>query len=90
MVKVFLLALFVFSADVVSSFSLLDGGTKSNKKIHDYDDVDKVFFSEDVGKRRLLLSSMLSATTVLGASLPVYAAKGAAEYDFEYYMRDLL
>lgn len=89
MVKVFLLALFVFPANVVSSFSLLDGGTKSNKIIHDYD-VGNVIFSEDLGKRRLLLSSMLSATTVLGASLPVYAAKGAAEYDFEYYMRDLL
>ena len=40
--------------------------------------------------RRLFLSSMIAASTVLGTSSPAYAAKGAAEYDFEYYMRDLL
>ena len=41
--------------------------------------------------RRLFLSSMI-ASTMLGISSPAYAskAKGAAEYDFEYYMRDLL
>lgn len=91
MVKVLLLALFVFSPDAVSSFSLRDGGTASKKKMHDYD-VDKVDLSEDAGNRRLLLSSMLSASTIMGASSPspVYAAKGAAEYDLEYYMRDLL
>ena len=89
MVKVLLLAVFVFSADAVLSFSLRDGGTASKKKMHDYD-VDKVDLSEDAGNRRLLLSSMLSASTILSASPPVYAAKGAAEYDLEYYMRDLL
>ena len=38
--------------------------------------------------RRFFLSSLL-ASSLLGAT-PANAAKGAAEYDLEYYMRDLL
>lgn len=46
--------------------------------------------NDEHSNRRLFLSSMIAASTVLGTSSPAYAAKGAAEYDFEYYMRDLL
>ena len=47
--------------------------------------------NDEHSNRRLFLSSMTAASTVLlGISSPAYAAKGAAEYDFEYYMRDLL
>ena len=46
--------------------------------------------NDEHSNRRLFLSSMIAASTVLGISSPAYAAKGAAEYDFEYYMRDLL
>jgi len=43
--------------------------------------------------RRSFLSSMLAPSAVLGLATsspsPAWAAKGAAEYDLEYYMRDL-
>ncbi len=39
-------------------------------------------------QRRVFISSFVPS--VLGLSSPAHAAKGAAEYDFEYYMRDLL
>lgn len=44
-------------------------------------------------ERRLFLLSSVSVSTLLGVIAvgpPAFAAKGAAEYDLEYYMRDLL
>mmetsp|Transcript_20463 Transcript_20463/g.44421 ORF Transcript_20463/g.44421 Transcript_20463/m.44421 type:complete len:402 (-) Transcript_20463:484-1689(-) len=44
----------------------------------------------DCGGRRLFLSSLAASSALLGLPVsPAYAAKGAAEYDLEYYMRDL-
>jgi hypothetical protein len=44
-------------------------------------------------ERRLFLLSSVSVSSFLGVTAvgpPAFAAKGAAEYDLEYYMRDLL
>jgi hypothetical protein len=49
--------------------------------------------SLDRSDRRLFLSSLFASSLPFGAMAPspaFAAAKGAAEYDLEYYMRDLL
>jgi len=83
------LLLYTFIIDGVVSFGLNDGGGDGMNKIHlslyreDNDDTNN-------NRRRIFLSSMLAtSTTILVGSSPAYAAKGAAEYDLEYYMRDL-
>jgi len=88
--KIFILLLYTFIIDGVVSFGLNDGGGDGMNKIHlssyreDNDDANN-------NRRRIFLSSMLttSTTILVGSSSPAYAAKGAAEYDLEYYMRDL-
>lgn len=41
-------------------------------------------------RRMVLLSSSLAASGIFGLPLSANAAKGAAEYDLEYYIRDLV
>lgn len=82
------LLLYTFIIDGVVSFGLNDGGGDGMNKLH-------LSYREDNdannNRRRIFLSSMLTttSTTILVGSSPAYAAKGAAEYDLEYYMRDL-
>ena len=40
--------------------------------------------------RRLFLTASCNAAMLLGAPDHVHATKGAAEYDFEFYIRDLV
>ena len=65
-----------------------DGDTA---EIVDYGGVNDRSRSLDYNDRRSFLSSLF-ASSLLGvtAPSPAFAAKGAAEYDLEYYMRDLL
>ena len=82
------LLLYTFIIDGVISFGLNDGDGDGMNKIHlssyseDNDDANN-------NRRRIFLSSMLTTSTILVGSSPAFAAKGAAEYDLEYYMRDL-
>ncbi|KAL3827011.1 hypothetical protein ACHAXA_000075 [Cyclostephanos tholiformis] len=66
--------------DTMASFQVRDivdsGGVTGNSRMLDHND------------RRFFLSSLL-ASPLLGVT-PAFAVKGAAEYDLEYYMRDLL
>ena len=82
------LLLYTFIIDGVVSFGLNDGGGDGMNKIHlSYREEDN---DDANSRRRIFLSSMLTTSSILvGSSSPAYAAKGAAEYDLEYYMRDL-
>ena len=86
--KLLTILLYTFIIDAVVSFGLNDGGGDGMNKIHlssyreDNDDANN-------NRRRIFLSSMLTTSILVGSSSPAYAAKGAAEYDLEYYMRDL-
>lgn len=66
------------SADIVE-----DGGLATTRDI-----ISRSRYHRD-GNRRSFLSSLPLASSLLGAN-PAYAARGAAEYDLEYYVRDLL
>lgn len=41
-------------------------------------------------RRSFLLSSFLGTSSLVGVPLSASAAKGAAEYDLEYYLRDIM
>lgn len=58
----------------------------------DSKDMNIIEFADLNYKRRLFLLSSVSFSSLLGVTVasPAFAAKGAAEYDLEYYMRDLL
>eukprot|EP00579_Thalassiosira_antarctica_P008111 CAMPEP_0201897780 /NCGR_PEP_ID=MMETSP0902-20130614/47231_1 /ASSEMBLY_ACC=CAM_ASM_000551 /TAXON_ID=420261 /ORGANISM="Thalassiosira antarctica, Strain CCMP982" /LENGTH=407 /DNA_ID=CAMNT_0048430731 /DNA_START=41 /DNA_END=1264 /DNA_ORIENTATION=+ len=53
-------------------------------------DCDEAILSQQYNNRRSILSSFAAASALLGLPVsPAWAVKGAAEYDLEYYMRDL-
>ena len=85
--KVLLLVIFTL-VDGAASFGLHhDDVIRTSPSSPEKNSIDG---NDEHSNRRLFLSSMIAASTVLGTSSPAYAVKGAAEYDFEYYMRDLL
>ena len=104
LITFFFLIIFALIPAPVASFNLPFGGGGSvdrpGNRPGKIDDVTK--FEDDahhctlnwlrLNDRRTFFSSIAASTILLlGTSSPAYAArvKGAAEYDFEYYMRDL-
>ena len=71
---------------------VLDDDSKK-KNIIDFADMNYSRLLDAPNKRRLILLSSVPVSSLLGVTAvgpPAFAAKGAAEYDLEYYMRDLL
>jgi len=71
---------------------VLDDHSKK-KNIIDFADMNYSRLLDAPNKRRLFLLSLVPVSSLLGVTAvgpPAFAAKGAAEYDLEYYMRDLL
>ena len=71
---------------------VLDDDSKK-KNIIDFADMNYSRLLDAPNKRRMFLLSSVPVSSLLGVTAvgpPAFAAKGAAEYDLEYYMRDLL
>lgn len=66
----------------------------SNSQFEEVKHEENCTSTSGIGSRRSFLSSATSiaasASTLLGVPSYAHAAKGAAEYDLEYYLRDVL